>query len=69
MSAARTVRVRIAVATWSDGEWTSARAYAGGSDEAALKRLYAGEGHRVSWVEADVPLPEPPAVVEGEVSP
>lgn len=73
MNRARTVRVRIAVAVATDGEW-----YADGScgdpdeimSQHATVMLSPPQRHgvRVSWVEADVPMPEADAI-EGEVKP
>jgi hypothetical protein len=74
-----TVRVRIAVITTSDRKW-SASGGGGCSDDLAEEvtrnDLYESEcvapgaAERLTWVEADVPLPERPeaVTVEGEVS-
>lgn len=55
-----TVRVRVAVAVDAEGEWY---AFAAKSDGIA------SEHARLTWIEADIPLPPSPAVVEGEVRP
>ena len=69
----RTVRVRIAVAVDEEGLWVCEGGSLFHGDEAAngLKNLLPGDyprrqAARLTWVEADVPLPEPPATVEGE---
>jgi len=80
MNEKRTVRVRIAVAVSADG-----RCVAAGGDKidyadpekllenwGFLEAFSAGEKLRCVWVEADVPLPDPPEntpIVEGTVSP
>lgn len=68
----RTVRVRIAVATIANGHWVAE----GGRDyepdvaaSLAIESLRIANNPRLSWVEADVPLPEEPATVQGEVRP
>lgn len=68
-AAERTVRVRIAVAVTPDGGWS-----VGGNDDCsdagAIEEAAWGQNtseYRVSFVEADVPLPLAPATVAGEV--
>jgi len=69
-----TVRVRIAVGVAAADDW-----YARGCDMdddeiesvGLVDEVMGGDGtpYRLSWVEASVPLPEPPATVEGSVTP
>jgi hypothetical protein len=70
----RTVRVRIAVAVTPEGGWASfgTSTHTNGVRAAAFSRRLAGDyshmrGHpqRITWVEADVPLPLPESTVEG----
>jgi hypothetical protein len=68
MTPPRTVRVRIAVAVSPDGDWNAAGHSGGGGSAMAVVALQSMYDARVTWVEADVPLPVP-AVVEGEGKP
>lgn len=74
MSEQRTVRVRIAVAVDTHGQWAayaSDNVVASGSERKVKRELglAAGDEFLLSWIEADVPLPAPPAVIEGVASP
>ena len=70
-----TVRVRIAVGVTAGGEWAADGAYvhpqcsSRDSEEAVATELD-GDPHRLTWVEADVPLPtvDPVVTVEGEAA-
>lgn len=74
MSERKTVRVRIAVVVDESGDWSAAGS--GGLDWATDDPTSVDEAHEagvapdgaVRFVEADVPLPVPAVVVEGEVS-
>lgn len=72
VSKPRTVRVRILVAVDDKAHWASSGYYSGpqaaNSDPKewiALDDL--SEVIRYSWIEADIPLPEPEATIAGEV--
>lgn len=54
---ARTVRVRLLVAVWPDGEWCVV------IDRTTIRR----SGSRFVAVEADLPIPSEPAAVAGRV--
>lgn len=64
----RTMRVRIAVAVHDKDLWSAA----GGSgiDSVAIALEDVGDDARLTWVEADVPLPvrSPVGTVEGRVA-
>jgi hypothetical protein len=67
-----TRRVRIAVAMRADGVWSafghstcSERDVIGNAEEGVWADGETEQSHRLTWVEASVPLPEPPATVEG----
>ncbi len=66
----KTVRVRIAVGVDPRGHW-----HAYGDDEESDAEMYEDatwDGATIHWVEADVPIPEPPpdeTVIEGTVEP
>lgn len=66
----RTKRVRIAVAIDSDGEWNAVGwGGASGSDYASSEyaaRDPMDDAAVLHWIEADVPIPPPPVVVEPE---
>lgn len=62
----KTVRVRIAVAISPAGRWYAYGSFRS-SDEEAAKVANAGDA--VIWVEADVPVPEGTAVIEGSIVP
>lgn len=69
----KTIRIRIAVAV-SENEWSARGSslktnYRSRLDADASLRMV-GVNHHIVWVEADVPLPEPPEdiVVKGEVN-
>ena len=67
----RTVRVRIAVAVTPNGSWEAAGSRGWPDDDASHEARVCSDdpAHaRVTYVEADVPLPEP-ETVEGEVKP
>lgn len=55
----KTIKIKIAVAVWPDGAWNSC-GWSGGTDaEKTSIAVEAGPtGERLSWVEANVPLPE-----------
>ena len=63
-----TVRVRIAVAVAENGDWCG---YGGADNTDAKSSKYAtegmAEGRRISFITADVPLPERPAEIQGVV--
>lgn len=70
----RTVRVRIAVAVTPEGGWASfgISTHTDGARAAAYSRRRAGDflhmrwhPQRITWVEADVPLPWPEDTIEG----
>ena len=64
----KTVRVRIAVAVDPSGRWNaSGWSTAPTGMEAELAIDGVGEGERLFWVEADLPIPVE-QVVEGQVS-
>lgn len=72
MNEPKTVRVRIAVAVDEHGRW---RAFGvAGAVDATMENEAAGYARRlhasvcVHWIEADVPLPLAPIVVEGNVT-
>ena len=70
------VRVRIAVMVDAEGHWA---AYAWGTGEklgmsssetmATVSEMMTDYGGVERWVEADVPLPQPAQIIEGEVKP
>lgn len=76
MSEPKTVRVRIAVVIDAAGKWGSAgwirEAGAQVNDldceMCATDGLAAAKRHHLVWVEADVPLPPEPPVIEGQSS-
>jgi hypothetical protein len=64
------VRVRIAVAVELDGSW-SASGWSGANADtvkAAVADSLGSDDVRWSWVEADVPMPEPEETVQGVVA-
>jgi hypothetical protein len=67
----KTVRVRICVVVDEAGRFTSA-GWSEGSDasvkDVALDSFEPNGRERITWVEADVPLPEAEATVAGEVA-
>ena len=68
------MKVRIAVAVNSVGGWAAVGAYGMADDTAQASTTNAvtdtGTGSTlVSWIEADVPQPAQPAVIQGEVVP
>lgn len=66
----KTVRVRVAVAVCSTGEWF-ASGYSGWNDVEAMadaERDVRRLDVRTHWLEADLPIPEP-QVIEAEVKP
>lgn len=81
MSAPKKIRVRIAVATRSNGESFAVGCEKAGvqhtdpeawlSDAAFLEEVPPNERLACVWVEADVPVPEPSTVptIEGTVTP
>lgn len=70
MNEPETVRVRIAVAVYLDG-WYTAWGQSGQDDAAMALQVRrhgtAADKAAQHWIEADVPLPLAPQVVEGEV--
>lgn len=68
MSEQRTVRVRIAVAVDPQGRWAAQGWFASDPDWTDVI-CDVGSGEVRYWIEADVPLPAPPAVIEGVASP
>lgn len=76
----KTIRVRIPIVVTNDGEWyASAFADAGGQTESdrdhasdtvreSLSELCGTDDFRLSWIEADVPLPDE-VTVKGRVIP
>lgn len=64
-TAAPLLRVRIYVAVDSDGEFSCGR-YWGAQDDDWLADRYGG-ACRVSILEAEVPVPVPPGVVQGRI--
>ena len=62
------MKIRIAVVTDENGEW-SAFGYSGGDESEFMGWAAEGlaETVRESWVTVDVPLPEKPAELVGEV--
>ena len=66
-----TVRVRVACFVPHDGEWRACGAQGYDDDSVAedAERETGWKPGRLTWVEASVPLPEPPATVEGSVTP
>ncbi len=65
MTTPKTVRVRVAVAVSVTGRW-GAYGYAGCRDKNAAAAVDHGYD-RITFIEADVPLPEKPETVEAEV--
>lgn len=68
----KTIRVRIAVAVSATGRWGADGSNSdkdGQSEATALELIDFEHPNRVTFVEADVPLPEEQATVEGEVAP
>lgn len=72
MGEPKTVRVRIAVAVNTLGKWI-ATGVCGGTDSDAQERasrfaLTFTVPYVTNWIEADVPLPLEPQVIQGSVS-
>lgn len=67
-----TVRVRIAVGVDQKGRWTAAGWMDATDSDMLEEASFAFDPDkdlpRYSWIEAHIPLPEPVALVEGEVS-
>ena len=66
----KTVRVRIAVAVGESGDWAASGSkalFGVDSVDIAVESLDESGQYAVSWVEADVPLPES-ETVEGKVT-
>ena len=64
----KTVRVRICVVVDEAGQWTCAGWFNGderGIKDTALDCFEPKGRERITWVEADVPLPEAEATVNG----
>jgi hypothetical protein len=70
MNEPKTVRVRIAVAVNQHGHY-SADGGRGASDQRLAQnvRQFVKGLHALHWIEADVPLPLAPVVVEGTTAP
>lgn len=67
MTEKKTVRVRIAVAMNPYGHWCVAgREW---MDDAQKVQCIGAAGSTITWVEADIPIPPEPPVIEGEVKP
>ncbi|MFA5053170.1 MAG: hypothetical protein WC565_03890 [Parcubacteria group bacterium] len=64
------VRVRIAVAVGPDGTWSASSWSGADTDDVkmAIADSMDSETIRWSWVEADVPMPEPEETVQGVVA-
>jgi len=65
--ASNTVRVRIAVGVAADGAWNCC-GWSGATDDELTENL-ALDGDRLTWITANVPLPEPAAEIEAEIEP
>lgn len=63
---APTVTVRVAVCVEADGTW-AAHGASGITDAGAMHVAHYEPGDAVSWLTAQVPLPEPARVIEAEV--
>jgi len=69
----KTVRVRIAVTVDPDGNWRSAgwKESGYGDDERDIRDCVeenADDMAKLYWIEADVPIPEEPKLIVGEVT-
>ena len=62
------VRVRVAVATTAEGGWSASGDSHRSVEDTLGEIFYDAASDRLSWIIADVPLPEAPSEIVGEVS-